>query len=110
MIGNRIHFKHYKDYRIDNKGEILEGLVVDAFTKVTGKTTGSASNFLGFGEGSVSGNTNSNRMYKVEFYELWDTNKKHLMYEDIDARMLVKIVSFAGVTNQEVNEEKIQIK
>lgn len=108
MIGNEIEFKDYDFSRYDSKKEpeVLTGIVVDAFTKVTGHTKGSAESFLGFGSGSVSGNVDSNRMYKVEYSSSWDTRKKHRYYKDIHAWQLIRIVKFANAP-QEVNEEKI---
>ncbi len=109
MIGNIIEF-HYHDFSArstDRKPEIITGLVVDAFTKVSGSVSGRSESFLGFGEGTTSGKTDSKRMYKVEFYENWDTHKRIIKYEDIYAWQLVKIISHANSYKpQETNEEK----
>lgn len=110
MIGNKIEFIYYdwNNYSSDNKGEEHIGIVVDAFTKVTGTIRGSNDVFLGIGGGSTTGNTDSKRMYKVEFNEKWDTEKQCTKYKDICDWQLRRIISYAGSNNQEVNEEKIE--
>ena len=98
MIGNTIEFVYYDWDNISSviheKGEPKKyiGLVVDAYTEITGKISGSNEIFLGFGGGSTSGTTNSKRMYKVQFYEDWDTDKKYIKYKDIYDWQLRKII------------------
>lgn len=108
MIGNKIEFVWY-GYDGCQKGKEYTGIVVDAFTEVSGEISGNSGTFLGFGSGETSGKTRSKRMYKVEFYGERDREKKYVKYEDIYASQLKKIISFAGPANQEVNEEKLQI-
>lgn len=110
MIGNKIEFVWYGDKYSNNKEpKNYIGIVVDAFTNVSGRISGSSDVFLGFGGGKTSGSTENKRMYKVEFYEDWDTQKKCVQYKDIHDWQLKKIISFSGQTNQEVNEEKFQM-
>lgn len=105
MIGNTIEFIYWEDILTSRENKTATGLVVDAFTKVTGSVSGGS--FLGIGE--TTGSTDSKRVYKVQFYESWDSQKKCIQFKDIEAWQMKKIISFAGQTNQELNEEKIQL-
>lgn len=119
MIGNTIEFLYYAhdEYGFefvlsrpelrDKKPDTLTGLVVDAFTNISGSVTGRSESMFGFGSGHTSGSTKSNRKYKVEFYAKWDTEKKNVKYHDIDAWKLVRIVKYANAREQEKHEEKI---
>jgi hypothetical protein len=113
MIGNTIEFHDYTSRHITKdirrEPDKLEGLVVDAFTEVSGSVSGSSEVFLGFGGGKTSGQTKSKRMYKVEYYETWDKKKKHKYYKDIHAWQLIRIIAFAKAPDQEKNEENIKI-
>ncbi len=105
MIGNTIEFIYWEDI-LKSRDEITAtGLVVDAFTKVTGNISGGS--IFGFGE--TTGSTDSNRVYKVLYYSSWDDKKQYPRFQDIHAFQLKKIISFAGQPNQELNEEKIQL-
>jgi len=111
MIGNTIKFIYYEKI---NPGSLkgserkeATGLVVDAYTEIKGSTSGKFDSFLGCGDGSVSGETKSNRIYKVQYYEEWDAQKSLVRFKDIEAWQLSEIISFANSINQEVNEEKI---
>lgn len=111
MIGNKIEFNYYGDkYSTNREAKKLTGIVVDAFTNVSGRISGSNEVFLGFGGGTTSGSTESKRMYKVECYEEYDTEKKHVQYKDIFDWQLNKIISFAGQASQEINEEKFKME
>lgn len=107
MIGNKIEFIYFDKYLKDDKGEYKEGIVVDAFTKVSGTITGNSEVFLGFGGGVTSGSTSSNRMYKVEFFGKYDMERKYPTLTDIHDWQLKRIISFANDSKQEINEEKI---
>lgn len=91
MIGNIIKYWTKLDF-IDDKAvwTYEEGLVVDSFTKVEGKSESS----FGFGEGKVD----SNRMYKVE-YSFTSGGSK--FYKDIRANQLVEILEFKGRSSEE---------
>lgn len=113
MIGNKIEFLHYdfsnhseRESNRTREDRLRVGLVVDAFTEVTGRVSGKSEVFLGFGGGKTSGNTNSKRNYKIEYFE------KHLdkpRYINIQDWQMVKIISFAGQSNQEKHEEKFEM-
>ncbi len=105
MIGNEIEF-FYTEPTMD-KGIVMSGIVVDAYTKITGSVSGQSGYFLGIGDGSVSGNTDSKRMYKVHTTSRWDLNGKRNQFVDIPATWLKDIIRYA-VPAQELNEEKIQ--
>jgi len=110
MIGNKIEFYHYnKDYSVKNDPEIRTGTVVDAFTNIKGRISGSSEVILGFGGGTTSGRTESSRTYKVQWYEAWDDLEQNPQYIDIQSWQLKRIVSFAGQVAQEVNDEKINL-
>lgn len=113
MIGNKIEFLHYDfsnrhDYKSERTREdrLTVGLVVDAFTEVTGKVSGKSEVFLGFGGGKTSGNTKSNRTYKVEYLDKYLNTIKYINIQDWQ---LVKIISYAGQSNQEKHEEKFEM-
>lgn len=98
MIGNTIIFRIYEtSYSgfIDwsKPAKEVEGLVIDAFTKVTGSVEGDG--ILGFVE--VKGRTDSKRMYKVQYYEQWDSKKEYPRLTDITDSYLVRVVKFAEV-------------
>lgn len=102
MIGNRIKYSKWNfDYPEDSplRREEKEGLVVDAFTEVSGYVSGSSDSFLGFGSGSVSGSTNSRRKYIVE-YDLYGYKR----YEKIDFNQIDSIIEYAKLV---VLDEKI---
>jgi hypothetical protein len=96
MIGNTIEFIDLENYHNSNKKTKI-GLVVDAFTDISGKSA----SLFGFGEGK----TQSKRIYKVLFYDEYDSSKKFPQFIDIPDWCLKKIISFASQTNQELNEE-----
>jgi hypothetical protein len=96
MIGNKIKFAEYTYSGSTHTREEHEGLVVDAWTDVSGTVSGKTDVFLGFGEGKVSGRTQSNRMYKVQ--------TKYGSFKDIRAGMISEIVEFAKLI---VIDEKI---
>lgn len=102
MIGNTIKFRDTSSRWVGNSYiqlkdcPIMEGLVVDAYTEITGRSEGA----FGFSEGK----TCSDRKYKVQ-YNYCDTGTKFFM--DIYASQLTEIVKFANTPNQEINEEKI---
>jgi len=102
MIGNRIKFKKYSFRTLGSTHQLHdtqeEGLVVDAWTDVSGTVSGKTEVFLGFGEGKVSGSTKSKRMYKVE------CGKTFKYYQDIEANMITEITEFAKLV---VIDEKI---
>lgn len=106
MIGNTIRYMHY--YFINNTltSEERVGLVVDAFTEVKGTVSGSVDMAFGFGSGSTSGSTKSNRVYKVMFYEKYDTEKKLQKFDNVKDNFVSAIIEFANNSNQEKNEEK----
>ena len=113
MIGNKIEFLHYDfgnfhehEHNRKREDRLRIGLVVDAYTEVKGKMIGSSEMFLGFGGGTTSGHTDSKRKYKVQYMEKYSNTPK---FYDMYDWQLVKIISFAGQTNQELNEEKFQI-
>lgn len=98
MIGNEIIFSEYdKEY---NQIQV-EGLVVDAFTEISGKVKGE--NFMGFGD--VSGRTESKRKYKVEYYHSWDTTKQHKYYKDIFDWQLIRVTKLAGTITVDLTEK-----
>lgn len=107
MIGNKIEFHYYEKYSSKREPIKKIGLVVDAYTEITGRTSGKSESFLGFGEGNISGSTSSNRMYKVEYFQEYDKEHKNPYYTDIHDWQLIKIISFIKSTTQEINEEKI---
>lgn len=98
MIGNTIKFRNIdSSYNVEE----LEGLVVDAFTDISGKNE----TFLGIG----GGETKSRRMYKVMHYRKWDLNKSFSpSFTDIRDTSLISIIAFANNNNQETNEEKLK--
>ncbi len=98
MIGNTIRFRNIdSSYNVEE----LEGLVVDAFTNISGKNE----TFLGIG----GGETKSKRMYKVMHHNKWDTSKfLPPKFTDIPDTSLISIIAFANNINQETNEEKIK--
>jgi hypothetical protein len=109
MIGNTIEFKDYwRDSSDKLHTDIYQGLVVDAFTEVSGTVKGSGKydSFLGFGEGKsdVYGKTESKRIYKVQVKEKYLEGFK---FYDVKANMMTKIISFGNSRTQEENEEKI---
>ena len=108
MIGNTILFKNYNGNGYGY--EALKGIVVDSFTSISGYTTGSVGGLLGFVDGKIKGDTKSNRMYKVEYYAKRDYQNKEKLYKDVYAEDLIEILSFAGNSTHEINEEKIVIK
>lgn len=85
MIGNKIK---YKIYDVPNS-ITREGLVVDAYSKITGSSKGSTEVFLGFGEGSNSGSVDSCRMFTVEIME-----KGKKSYIEILATQLTEVLEF----------------
>lgn len=79
MIGNTILFKYHSFgiYSDSDDGKELEGIVIDAYTEVSGGVSGSSGSLLGFGSGSVKGKTKSDRIYIVQCWPSWDVEKKH---------------------------------
>jgi hypothetical protein len=115
MIGNTIEFvfidfndneRHLKP--LSDKQDVRIGLVVDAFTDVSGSMSGKSESFLGFGEGRMSGSTKSKRKYLIESFENWDQGKKHPILIEIYQWQVKKITSYAGNPQQEINEEKFR--
>ena len=106
MIGNRIKYRKYFTYNGETNYNLEEGLVVDAYTKVSGSMSGSGGVFLGFGDSKMSGNTRSDRYYKIQISYVNNEGKTIVYYTDISAGCLHEIVSFAN-QSQEINEEKI---
>lgn len=106
MIGNTIKFFIIK-YDSDHNSykETFTGLVVDAFTEVKGNIKGSSSGALSFSSGSVSGTTDSNRIYKVQ-YKTYDGGNTYFI--NIRDWQLDEIIAFAGQTKKETNEEKFK--
>lgn len=105
MIGNTIKFMYYLT---DTIKEEREGIVVDAYTNVTGTVSGKYESILGFGEGRTTGSTKSKRIYKVEYIYPY-TQKK--IYIDVADYLLIEVVKFAkSFEQQETNEEKIITK
>jgi hypothetical protein len=103
MIGNTIIFRLYKEttggFRDYSTPAIeVEGLVLDAFTKIDGSIKGES--FLGFGE--VKGNTASTRMYKVQYKDPYVGHIMGLYIKDIRHTDLVRIVNMA---DKPANEE-----
>jgi hypothetical protein len=90
MIGNTIKFRYYPTgahgFRDYNKAEEEEGVVVDAFTEITGSVKGES--IFGFGE--VSGDTKCRRMYKVQ-YTVYNSQ----YFTTIHDSQLISIVRFA---------------
>ena len=107
MIGNRIKFKETRWDGTTHTTKEREGVVVDAFTEVSGSVSGTGASILGIGSSKTAGNTSSRRKYKVEYYADYDTKKERPIYEDISAFQLVKIIQFYHQGNQELLEEKI---
>lgn len=97
MIGNTILFRHY-DHNFEKSEKT--GLVVDAFTEITGNVSGVS--VFGFGE--TEGKTASKRIYKVEFKNYdWS---KIVEYVNIRESQLISIL----VNVHKINEEKFQSK
>lgn len=96
MIGSKILYRHYPKYG-PNKYEAqqYEGLVVDAFTNVSGTTKGDV--FLGFGD--VNGDVKSRRMYKVQYHD-----SLGFQYENISDSQLIKILEFKSALDQEIEK------
>lgn len=94
MIGNTIIFRQYgktsSGFRDYDKVKEVEGLVVDAWTDVSGSVKGESL----FGFGDVKGDTQSRRMYKVE-YQMYEGGSKY--YEDIEDYLLIRVVKLAKV-------------
>ena len=84
MIGNKILFKSWVSYEYDFCEK--EGIVVDAWTEVTGTIKGDV--FIGIGD--VKGETKSKRVYKVEYKKYVDS--KHVYYENIKDWQMIKII------------------
>lgn len=103
MIGNTIIFNKYKYKYIGDcklitcEFDVTEGIVVDAYTEVKGHTSGES--FLGFGE--TEGKTSSKRIYKVQYFEGWDSYKRLPQLMDIQDWMVVKIISINNSLCQE---------
>lgn len=89
MIGNTIEFLFYDwgntyDINSDKKREdrITTGIVVDAFTDISGVVSGR------------SGKTESKRMYKVQYSHFFQHDNP--LYIDIHSWQLCKIIKFAN--------------
>lgn len=104
MIGNTIKYTHYN--LIQQTSEERIGLVVDAYTEVKGTVRGSVDMAFGFGSGSTSGSTKSDRVYKVMFYDKYDTKKTRQKFDNVKENFVQEIIEFANNSNQEKNEEK----
>lgn len=100
MIGNTIKYKFKKLLSTSFFEFEGEGVVIDAFTNVSGHTTGRSESFLGFGEGRISGNVNSERTYIVE--KTLSTGAK--IYTEVPSSGLVEITAYA---KYQVMDEKI---
>lgn len=113
MIGNTIEFlyfdfSNFSDYERKKSNEERKtiGLVVDAYTEITGSITGKSETFLGFGSGDTTGDTKSKRKYVVQYTPSWSNTPK---FYTMEAWQLSKIISFPSQSNQELNEEKIKL-
>lgn len=73
----------------------ITGIVVDAYTNVSGSMKGE--NFLGFGE--ATGSVDSRRMYKVMILDRQD--KKTSRFIDVSSRALVEVIELAPVMDLE---------
>lgn len=93
MIGNKIKFRLSEFIGSKYETNEFEGIVVDAFTDVSGFFQ--SSSFLGFGEGN--GKTNSNRMYKVEFLRYGHSK----WYVDIYSHQLIEILEYNFINQEE---------
>lgn len=92
MIGNSIIYISHKWHGAEYKSEKKQGIVVDAFTKISGNIKGDSA----FGFGDIKGRTNSERMYKVMYYESWDSDRKYPRFEDISADSMSEILKFGN--------------
>jgi hypothetical protein len=98
MIGNTIKYRKLTWIGSDYTQEEKTGLVVDAYTEITGKSK--SESILGFGSGT--GKTESKRIYKVQFqYEY----SKQIAFEEISHNCLIEIVKFGNIQQ---TEEKIK--
>lgn len=99
MIGNKVIFTYLDDKY--NRIEV-EGLIVDAYTDISGSVSGKQQGMFGFSEGSTSGSTKSERMYKVLYYSEWDADKKHQRFKDIRSHQIDTILSFVHGSIEEI--------
>lgn len=81
MIGNTIIYISHKWHGAEYESETKQGIVVDAFTRITS---------------TLKGDPSSERMYKVMYYESWDSDKKHPRFDDISADSMSRIVEFGN--------------
>lgn len=100
MIGNTIIYKQRSE--IGNYEWETEGLVVDAYTEVSGQTKGDSA----FGFGEVRGNVRSSRMYKVQVYY---KHSDSYTFVDIRAYQLVRIVKFANQVTEDKNDVPVNL-
>lgn len=95
MIGNLIKFYHYEWIGSDYKRHEDKGIVVDAYTKVSGSSK--YESLFGFGEGK--GETKSIRIYKVQCQI-----GTHIYFKDIEHTSLIEVLEF---NCKEIKDEKI---
>lgn len=108
MIGNIVEFKIYPNGEASHMYKIYIGKCIDAYTDISGIIRGYTDVFLGFGGGSTKGDITSNRIYKIQYNKNEGQPEKKHSFIDIPHTDIIKIISFAGETKQEENEEKIK--
>lgn len=107
MVGNTVEYNQwYRFGRFQNPPEKLIGIVVDAYTDVSGSISGKGSYFLGIGDSSTSGSTKSKRKYKVMYYNKYDSEKQHQYFDTINESDVIRIIEFGN----EFKEEKFKTK
>lgn len=104
MVGSSVTFSIFND---KHEYITLKGVIVDAYTDITGSVSGKSENAFGFGSGKTTGTTESRRVYRVMHHPEWDTEKTYQRFTDVHINAIQKINQFKGGFIEEIfNTEK----